>query len=48
MFFDVWISLIFGIMGYLMRKKPPLSILRGFYIQFRTHAPEIAGDDVDK
>ncbi len=93
--FDVWVALIFGVIGYLMRKlsfpiapmvlatvlapmletslqqslllsqgspviffnRPIaavfmalaiLSILRGAWVQFKTHAPEIALDDADE
>ncbi|MEW6720868.1 MAG: tripartite tricarboxylate transporter permease [Thermodesulfobacteriota bacterium] len=95
MVFDVWVALIFGAIGYLMRKlgfpvapmvlatvlapmletslqqslllsqgswkifftRPIalafmllafLSILRGMYVQFKTHAPEVALDDADE
>lgn len=95
MVFDVWVALLFGVIGYLMRKlgfpvapmvlatvlapmletslqqslllsqgswkiffnRPIalvfmllafLSILRGTYVQFRTHAPEVAADDADE
>jgi putative tricarboxylic transport membrane protein len=95
MVFDVWVALLFGVIGYLMRKlgfpvapmvlatvlAPMLetslqqsllmsqgswkifftrpiavvfmalaiaSILRGFWVQFKTHAPEVALDDADE
>jgi len=95
MVFDVWVALIFGVVGYLMRKlsfpiapmvlaivlAPMLetslqqsllisqgswkifftrpialvfmslafaSILRGAWVQFKTHAPEVALDDADE
>ena len=58
--FDVWITLVFGVIGYLMRKLAfpiapmvlatvlaLLSIIRGVWIQVRTHAPEIAIEESD-
>src|SRR3990172_2899164 len=47
--FDVWITLVFGVIGYLMRKLAFLSIIRGvwIWIQVRTHAPEIAIEESD-
>jgi len=55
--FDVWITLVFGVIGYLSSSSTgpsprsswpsPPSIIRGIWIQFRSHAPEVAIDESD-